>query len=328
MIGAIYVEREVAEHPRTREILARFPAVPHIPIERYGEVFDREGQSFRLQKRRPSLILARPEGDPLRPVPEGLHIGSEHNFYFSHLLNCPYDCRYCFLQGRFRSAHYVLFVDYEAAAARLVEVATTFPYETTFFTGHECDSLALEAVTGFADHILGLFTDLPEATLELRTKSAHFAPLLSRQPIDNVVVAASLTPEAISAAVEHGVPPLAQRLQGLRQLADEGWRLGLRFEPLLYVDGYRELYRGLVESVFDVLDPLELHSVSFAPFRLPADHFRAIERLYPGEPLFAGPLESRGGTVSYTADREAELVAGVRQILGDYVDDDLLFPAP
>ena len=27
--------------------------------------------------------------------------------------NCIYDCRYCFLQGMYRSAHYVVFINYE-----------------------------------------------------------------------------------------------------------------------------------------------------------------------------------------------------------------------
>ena len=29
------------------------------------------------------------------------------------MLNCLYDCRYCFLQGMYRSANYVLYVNYE-----------------------------------------------------------------------------------------------------------------------------------------------------------------------------------------------------------------------
>ncbi|SVD49612.1 uncharacterized protein METZ01_LOCUS402466, partial [marine metagenome] len=46
-------------------------------------------------------------------TPEGYGIGGKNNYYFSHMLNCIYDCRYCFLQGMYRSAHYVLFVNYD-----------------------------------------------------------------------------------------------------------------------------------------------------------------------------------------------------------------------
>ena len=42
-------------------------------------------------------------GEELRklvhPVPATYGIGGDENYYFSHMLNCLYDCRYCFLQG-------------------------------------------------------------------------------------------------------------------------------------------------------------------------------------------------------------------------------------
>ena len=46
-------------------------------------------------------------------VPDNYGIGAKYNYYFSHKLNCVYDCRYWFLQGLFQSAHYVLFINYE-----------------------------------------------------------------------------------------------------------------------------------------------------------------------------------------------------------------------
>jgi len=114
MIGLIYVEEAVAAHPLTLQILARYPRAVQVPIERYGEVFNRKSQNFRLQKHRPALILAHKHGERVLPAPEGYGVGGSRNHYFSHMLNCVYDCRYCFLQGMFRSAHYVLFVNYES----------------------------------------------------------------------------------------------------------------------------------------------------------------------------------------------------------------------
>ncbi|MEO1370086.1 MAG: DNA photolyase, partial [Acidobacteriota bacterium] len=88
MISAVYVERAVADHPRTRRILERLNKVPRIEVERYGEVFNRRDQSFRLQKKRPGLILAHKPDGHLQSVPAGYGIGGRHNYYFSHLLNC------------------------------------------------------------------------------------------------------------------------------------------------------------------------------------------------------------------------------------------------
>ena len=88
MSKRIYVERSVADHPRTRAVLKRYPRASIIEIERYGEVFNRRNQNFRLQKKQPALILADKFSSRVLPTPPGYGIGGENNFYFSHLLNC------------------------------------------------------------------------------------------------------------------------------------------------------------------------------------------------------------------------------------------------
>ena len=55
MIDVIYVEREAREHPRSQRILERFSKATVIECERYGEVFNRASQNFRLQKQAPAL---------------------------------------------------------------------------------------------------------------------------------------------------------------------------------------------------------------------------------------------------------------------------------
>ena len=113
MIETIYIETEIRSHPRTESILSRFSRARIVECERYGEVFNPKKQNFRLQKMKPALILARKHGNFILDAPEGFGIGGRKNYYFSHMLNCIYDCRYCFLQGMYRSANYVLFVNYE-----------------------------------------------------------------------------------------------------------------------------------------------------------------------------------------------------------------------
>ncbi len=328
MIGAIYIEEEVAGHPRVEEICRRFPKVPSISIERYGEVFNRKGQSFRLQKRRPSLILAAKAGQRVLPTPPGYGIGGERNFYFSHMLNCLYDCRYCFLQGMYRSAHYVLFVNYEEFHRDIESTMEASREDSWFFSGYDCDSLAFEGVSGFVAASLPFFRRLPRAHLELRTKSLHWKPLLEVEPWSRCIVAFSMTPQEVSEALEHKVPALERRLDALGLLHDRGWPVGLRFDPLIYSDDYRQQYRRLFRQVFSRVPGEAVHSVSFGPFRLPHGFFRQLEKLYADEPLLAGPLASHDGMVSYRRDLEAEMLDFVRQELAQYVPDAAFFPCP
>ena len=215
MFDFIYAEESILDHPRTRALLDRFPRAQLVPCARYGEVFNRTAQNFRLQKHRPALILAHKAGRRVLPAPDGYGIGGERNYYFSHLLNCPYDCRYCFLQGLYRSAHLVLFVNYEDfqqdIAAHIAADAPNTPY---FFSGYDCDSLALEGITHFTADFLPFFADHPQAYFELRTKSVRIKTLLATQPLPNCVVAFSMTPPALADQFEVGTPPVARRSGG------------------------------------------------------------------------------------------------------------------
>ncbi len=237
MIDTFYVEEEAARHPRVRALLARHPRSLVVPIGGYGEVFNRSQQSFRLQKRKPSLILAQKRGNLVLEAPYG--IGGDRNFYFSHVLNCLYDCRYCFLQGMYRSAHYVLFVNYEDFQEALLKTADRFPGEEVyFFSGYDGDSLALESLTGFAEAFLPFFAENPRLVLELRTKSIAIRSLLAREAFPNCIAAFSFTPGEFSKSLERGVPPVEQRIAAAAKLAGRGWRIGLRFDPLLYGHGF------------------------------------------------------------------------------------------
>jgi len=108
MIETVYIEQEIRSHPRVQQILDRVKPAQIIDIERYGEVFNPKSQNFRLQKQNPALILASKHSNFVLPAPPDYTIGSDTNYYFSHMLNCIYDCRYCFLQGMYSSANYFL----------------------------------------------------------------------------------------------------------------------------------------------------------------------------------------------------------------------------
>jgi len=320
LIDLIYIEDGCRDHPRTHRICERFPRARRVGCAHYREVFNPRSQNFRLQKSRPALVLAaKPEGFVL-PAPTGHGLGGGRNYYFSHMLNCVYDCRYCFLQGMFRSAHYVVFVNFEDFESAVRDQAKADDgLSPWFFSGYDCDSLALEPVTGFVGSMLKVFQDLPGAWLELRTKSTQVRSLLTRQPLPNVVVAFSFTPGPVSRRLEIGVPGVEKRIAALSELAGSGWPVGLRFDPILYEPGYEAQYEALFQKIFDAVEASSIHSVTVGAFRMPGDFHARITSLYPDEPLYAMPMASRGGMLSYPADVEAEMLDFCRGRLSEYV---------
>ena len=309
MARIVYVERAIRDHPRTKAVLSRLRGATIVPCERYGEVFNPRRQSFRLQKGRPALILASKEGELALPTPAGYGIGAGPGYYFSHLLNCPYDCRYCFLQGMYRSAHHVLFVNFEDFESAIDGIRARHRGQPVcFFSGYDGDSLALEGLTGFVEHFLQAFGARPDATLELRTKSARTRELLARDPLPNVVVAYSLSPRAVADALEHGAPSAAARLEALAAVAEHGWPVGLRFDPVIHHEGFRQSYGDLFEEVFARISPGAIHSVTLGAFRLPAPFHRRMTDQDPAEPLFAAVDRRDDGLVGYRPELERELL--------------------
>jgi spore photoproduct lyase len=327
MIETIYIEEAILQHPRVLDIMARFPQARKIICGRYGEVFNPKAQNFRLQKQQPALILAEKYKNFALPAPTGYGIGAARNYYFSHMLNCLYDCRYCFLQGMYQSANYVLFVNYEDFQQDIRQLCQDTPDEPVhFFSGYDCDSLALEPVTGFAEQFLPFFATLPNAWLELRTKSTQVRSLLNREPLPRCIVAFSLSPDPIAAKVEAKAPSVGRRLDALCKLQEQGWQIGLRFDPLIYQTGYQQQYRELFEQVFSRIDLNRLHSVSLGVFRLPESFFKKVHKLYPDEKLFAGPLLSQQGMMSYQQELEQEMMHYCSEQLLTYIPADKFFP--
>ena len=322
----IYIEKAIINHPRTKAILEKVGKhASIITCEHYGEVFNPKSQNFRIQKQKPVLILAQKTGKLVLPTPEGFGIGGTNNYYFSHMLNCLYDCRYCFLQGMYPSANYVLFINYEdfmTAISNTLQPTTTHSY---FFSGYDGDSLAFDPISGFIDSFIPFFAKLPQATLELRSKSANVSSLLKHSAIHNCIAAFSFTPQPISSATEHKVPPVKKRIQAMQKLANAGWQLGLRFDPLIYAENFTELYAALITAIFKDIAVDQIHSISFGPLRFPQKMYQKLVKLYPHDKLLAHPFIKRGNTVSYSPVLEGQCQQQLQQLLSPYISQQKIF---
>jgi DNA repair photolyase len=327
MISTIYIEKDIADHPRTKTILERFPDATNISCDRYAEIFNRKAQNFRLQKQQAALILARKHKGLVLETPEQYNIGAEHNYYFSHILNCLYDCRYCFLQGMFQSAHYVLFVNYEDFIDDMQSLLNKHNKQPVhFFSGYDCDSLALDPVTNFTNEFLPFFENNPEALLELRTKSTQTRNLLKRAPVQNCVIAFSFTPDKIATALEHKTPAINKRLRAIIDLQKAGWQVGLRFDPLIYTKDYTHEYTDLFNDIFSKISPELIHSVSLGSFRLPKTYFRKLEKLYPDEKLFASPLIEENNNIGYPVEIRNNMLEFCKEIITQHISSEKFFP--
>lgn len=317
----IYVEKSLLNHPRTKTICSLMPKRSIIEIDHYGEVFNRHGQHFRLQKKRPAFILAKKKGKLLYEIPPNYGIGAKKNFYFSHILNCPYDCSYCFLQGMYRSASYVIFINFEDFQDAIMEKIGEI--KTTFFSGYDGDSLALDSCSGFLDSFLPFFERFPKAELELRTKSIHIDKLLKTKPLPNIIVAFSLNPSAIVKNIEKKTPSLDARLKCLQKLQQHGWQIGLRFDPILYIQDFEKIYRIFFDQVFNHVSERAIHSITLGALRLPKQIFKEMQALKPKDNLLSQLSASSKNTMSM--EQEGDLLSFCESYLLKYTSKEKVF---
>ena len=100
----IYIEERAVPYQWAQKVLNRFPEATVIRVGDYKELFARTGQNYRLQKAAMNLILAAKKDRFLYPgSPNAQSFGLKNFHYNALILNCLYDCAYCYLQGMYPS---------------------------------------------------------------------------------------------------------------------------------------------------------------------------------------------------------------------------------
>jgi len=327
MIKTIYIEKSIKNHPRTKKILKKFPNSTQILCDQYKEIFNRKKQNFRIQKSSPSLIIAKKFNNFVLPTPKGLGIGSNKNYYFSHMLNCLYDCRYCFLQGMYESSNFVLFVNFESFVKSIEKVIKNnlSGEKITFFSGYDCDSLAMESITNFVKFFLPFFQEKPNIEIELRTKSVAIKRILNFEPFDTCIIAFSFTPDEIARKNEHGVPSVKSRIEAMKKLSNAGWKLGLRLDPIIYHLNYKYNYKKLIDDIFLKVPEKSFHSISLGAIRFPRKMYNKISNLYPDEKLLSKHFVKENKMISYPKNIESEIVSYCKEYLKKYIDENKIF---
>ena len=305
----IYVEEGAKEHPRTRRILERFPKAHVIPITNYKEVFNRHNQTFQFQKQSRQLILAKRANEFFYPgsgfAPDFQH---RHFFYNTLVLNCLYDCEYCYLQGMFPSAHVVAFVNNEEFMGAIAEQLVKTP-SLYLCLSYDTDLLASEDIFGYVAEWIDFAKGHPGLTLELRTKSVAIQSLLQHSPTPQMVLAWTLSPTSIAKMYERGAPSTGARLKAIQAVSAHGWPVRICLDPIIPVENWREEYHDLLSEIAATLEPAQITEMSLGTFRLNSGYFKQMKKHRPDSRLLHQRYEDNEGVVSLPkAEEEAVLV--------------------
>ena len=120
------------------------------------------------------------------------------NFYYtSSIINCIYDCEYCYLQGVYSSGNIVIFVDIEKVFEEVEELYNKLK-SLYLCVSYDTDLLAIENICSFSEKWYHFIKDKKDLKIELRTKSANIDKFLNLDVLDNFIIAFTLSPEDIA----------------------------------------------------------------------------------------------------------------------------------
>ncbi len=270
----IYLEQGVKEYPLANEVLSKFGKAHLVSIERYQEIFNRVRQNFRDTKLSQKIILAKKTAPFLYESSEVIQGANPRFFYTTPILNCLYDCDYCFLQGKFNSAHAVIFVNTEDYFDAVRTELANGPL--TVSPSYETDLLGFSGICSWFSKWIEFARSQENLTVELRSKSGSIAPLAGISPSSNVILSWTLSPSDVAEKYERSTPSLEARLSAAQGAATAGWRVRLCIDPVLAVENWRTTYSNLINHIKNIITaPLE--DIWVGSFRISLEHLSKIK---------------------------------------------------
>ncbi len=306
----VLLDRTVANHERALSLLARIDGVPVEIVEGLDRTI-RKVQSLGdpVGSGKKMLLLSSHRGKMVARCPgTSGHICCGYQI-LDLMSNCPMDCSYCVLQAYLNNPVITVFTNLSDVIVELGEM--TDQATSAFFRvgpGELSDSLALDHLTHFSDELVSWFAGQRRGILELKTKSDQVERLLDLRHEGRTVVSWSLNPQSIIEAEEHSTPSLAERLQGARMCQEAGYPIGLHFDPMISERSWEREYRGMVEQVFQFVNPRRVIWISMGGLRFPPALKPIVEDRFPRSRILLGELfPGKDGKLRYLETIRVEM---------------------
>lgn len=310
----IYIEEGLLRDRECLRVLERFPKAVYIPIRHYKDVFNRKKQNRSLQEKSRKLILARKEGQRIyKGAPVCQDFSEAHFYYSSLLMNCPFHCTYCYLQGMYPSANLVLFLNlndyFTDCRALLSEKGSLY-----LCISYDTDLIAMEEVYPYVERFLSFLEEEKKLLIEVRTKAGgegFFRRIETLSVPEDVkrrmIFAFTLSPLEIVEEAEQGSAGLMGRIVAVKRAIEEGFRVRLCFDPMIYHTDWKNIYRRFLDLVFREIPSEKVYDISVGSFRISESYLKAMERACPDSPHTFFPYENTNGFYHYPKDLLEEM---------------------
>lgn len=318
----VYVEKDILHHENTQRILSKLPNAKVILIDRYQSLFHRARQDYTLQHNVKSLILARQSGTLLYQGSKVCQNFDERYFmYCTSIMNCPYDCDYCWLKGMYDSGMIVIFVNIEDIFQEVENVLQKHPLYIC--VSYDTDLLGLNELTGYVEKWCEFTVKHPTLTIEIRSKGGKLPPIPETN--SRTVFAITMSPENTIRIAEKGSPHLTSRIHLAKQCIQQNIPLRLCIDPIIIYQGWKEDYQNLLETIDKEINFTNVKDVSVGTFRLSQSYFKKIKKSHPDSVILNYPYTLSDGFYHLPDHIEKDVNTYIKQHLTEYISLEKVF---
>ncbi|WP_339064420.1 spore photoproduct lyase family protein [Fusobacterium polymorphum] len=316
----IYIEKKILNNKNTLEILSKFKDAKIIEIDNYKEVFSSNNQDFHLQKLGQKLILASNKPNMIYEGAVVCESFENDNFYYSSsIINCVYDCEYCYLQGVYSSGNIVIFVDIEKVFEEVEELYNKL--KTLYLcVSYDTDLLAIESICGFSEKWYYFIEDKKDLKIELRTKSGNIDKFLNLKPLDNFIIAFTLSPENIALKNEKYTASFENRVKAIKELQEKGWKVRICIDPLIYSDNFEKNYSQMIEYLFNEIDKEKVIDISIGVFRISKEYLKKMRNQNQNSEILYYPFECIDGVYTYSDKIKSYMINFIKEQFLKYIN--------
>ena len=304
----IYVESQSIDSDIAKQSFKRFPKAKIIEIEDYKKIFNKNGQDFQIQKLSTKLILAKKQPPFIYPATDIIQDSGFSNFYYcTPILNCIYNCEYCFLQGMYSSANIVVFTNTEEVkdAVKKQILERKYPDEPLLLSlSYNTDILALENILPLTKQWINFANNTDDLFMEIRTKSGLTSSFNKLKPSKKILFAWTLSPNNIIQKYEHKTPLLERRIMSIQKIVDSGWPVRLSFDPILIYPNWKEDYKQMFERIKETISGDKIFDITIGVFRMSDDFYNRIKKTKPDSDLFYNNYDNSNNVKTVTKDQK------------------------
>lgn len=317
----IYVELESLKYQKTYEILNKFKQSKVVYIDNYKELFSRKNQNPTVQKISPSLIIAVKKNEFIYQGSRMCHDFDQDNFYYTNfILNCLFECDYCYLKGMNLSSNIVFFVNLEDYFREIKQLAAE-DKKIYLSISYDSDILLFDGILDFLKDWMDFAYHNPKVTIEIRTKSSNFKNFFNSQPIKNLIISSSILPQSIIYKYEKNTPNLEKRLNAVSKLINLGWKINLAIDPVIYdKDDWQNEYQEFFDTLSKKVDLGKVNAITIGTFRIPANYLKRLKK-FSFSPIAFSPYQTQAEVASYPYEIKKQMIDFIKTQLKTKIKD-------